>query len=184
MLENLISVLIWALLALIWPTRFLLEVSALLDIVSSSNPMQYQGNLMMQTGGNGKKSKFWVQFWVPKNVFGALPLLVVKHCSKLSNYVISRKSNKPNLRKYQKPNFRPAFGPLGPNLEFPNFVFWVLTLLDFKHCCKLSSYAISRKTYDLNSRKQWRTSFWAWFWSIVPKFKPTIFFQKSSFISH
>ena len=99
MLENLISVLIWALLALIWPTRFLLEVSALLDIVSSSNPMQYQENLMMQTGGNGKKSKFWVQFWVPKNVFGALPLLVVKHCSKLSNYAISRKSNKPNLRK-------------------------------------------------------------------------------------
>ena len=69
MLENLISVLIWALLALIWPTRFLLEVSALLDIVSSCDPMQYQGNLMMQTGGNGKKKQILGPVLGPKNFF-------------------------------------------------------------------------------------------------------------------
>ena len=29
---------------------------------------------------------------------------------------------------------------------------WVLPLLDVIHCCKLSSYAISRKKYDLNTK--------------------------------
>ena len=51
-----------------------------------------------------------------------------------------------------KPNFRHDFGPLGPNLG-PKTFFVGLTLLDLRHCRKLSSYAYSRKAYDPNSRK-------------------------------
>ena len=35
-----------------------------------------------------------------------LPLLHVRHCCKLSMYAISRKTNDPNLRKWQKTKFR------------------------------------------------------------------------------
>ena len=44
------------------------------------------------------------------------PSLVPKfffiHCCKLLLYVISRKTNEPNLRKWRKTNFGPDFGPL------------------------------------------------------------------------
>ena len=57
-----------------------------------------------------KKKKLWV-----------LPLLMVRLCSKPSSYVISRKTNEPSLRKNdKKPNFRPDFGPFGPNLGLKN----------------------------------------------------------------
>ena len=47
----------------------------------------------------------------------------------------------------KKPNFSPYFGRPSPNLGFH------LPLLDVTHCRKLSSHAITRKTYDLNLRK-------------------------------
>ena len=37
-------------------------------------------------------------------------------CSKVSSYVISRKTNDPNLKKWQKLNFGPDFGLFGTNL--------------------------------------------------------------------
>ena len=51
----------------------------------------------------------------------------------------------------KKPNFGPNFGSFGPNLGL--LFSWILLLLDIRHCCKLSLYAISRKTKDPNSRK-------------------------------
>ena len=45
----------------------------------------------------------------------------------------------------------------------PQFFLYVLCLLDVRHCSKLLLYAISRKTYDQNSRKWQKTSFWVWF---------------------
>ena len=47
-----------------------------------------------------------------------LPLIVVSQCSKLSSYVISRKSNEMNLKNDKKPNFEaqldiaPSYHPL------------------------------------------------------------------------
>ena len=38
-------------------------------------------------------------------------LLDLRHCPKLQSYAISRKTNDANLRKRQKPNFGPNFGP-------------------------------------------------------------------------
>ena len=43
---------------------------------------------------------------------------------------------------------------------------------------KLSSYAISRKTYNPNSRDWQKTSLWAWFGFVGHKFGRPIFFSK------
>ena len=75
-----------------------------------------------------------------------LPLLVVRHCSKLSSYAISWKTNKPNFRKWWKTWsqdwFWSKFGP--------KFFFISLLPLDVRHSCKLWLYAISRKTNESN----------------------------------
>ena len=42
----------------------------------------------------------------------------------------------------------------------PNVFSWVLPLLNVRHYYKLSLYIISRKKYDLNSRKWRKTLFW------------------------
>ena len=43
-----------------------------------------------------------VPIWGPKHFLnGFLPLLVVRQCSKLSPYAISRKNNEPNLNRAQ-----------------------------------------------------------------------------------
>ena len=98
-------------------------------------------------------------------------LLDVRHCLKLQSCAISRKTNDVNLRKSQKFNFGPNFGP-------PKFFSLLLPLLDVRHCRKLSSYAISRKIYDPNSRKQRKTLFWAWIQACWPKFgSPNFFFK-------
>ena len=70
---------------------------------------------------------------------GGLPPLDVMLCCKLSLYAILRKTNKPNLRKWQK--------------TFCHFFSWILPLLDVRHCCKLSLHAISSKTNKPNLRK-------------------------------
>ena len=69
-------------------------------------------------------------------------------------------------------------GPILAQIWAPKGFSWVLSLLDVRHCQKLSLYVISRKTYDPNSRKWWKTSFYTWFRPIVPKFRLPIFFSK------
>ena len=51
-------------------------------------------------------------------------------------------------------------GPIFPELGPLKLFLCVLHLLDVKHYCKLSLYAISRKTKDSNSRKWPKTWFW------------------------
>ena len=51
--------------------------------------------------------------------------------------------------------------PILSKFESPDFFLWILPLLDIRHCSKLSLYAISRKTYDPNSCKWGKISFWA-----------------------
>ena len=43
-----------------------------------------------------------IQTWILKFFCQALPLLVIRDCSKLSPYVIQRKTNVPNLKKCKK----------------------------------------------------------------------------------
>ena len=82
----------------------------MLYIVASYHCMQLQGKLMSQTWENGKKPSFRTNFdpfgpnLGPKIFFSwILPLLHVRHyCCKLSSYAISRTTNEPNSRKWQK----------------------------------------------------------------------------------
>ena len=53
----------------------------------------------------------------------------------------------------------------------PEFFSWGLLLLDVRQCRKLSSYAILKKSYDPNSRKWRKATFW-------PQFRPSSFSQK------
>ena len=76
----------------------------------------------------------------------------------------------------QKPDFGHDFDPLLDQRWSPKPFSWVLPLLDLIHCCKLSLYAISRKTNEPNLRKWQKTQFPAQFWPIWPKFGSPIFF--------
>ena len=49
---------------------------------------------------------------------------------------------------------------LGPNLGPPKFSSWVLPLLVFRQCFKLSSYKISWKTNEPNMKKMTRILIW------------------------
>ena len=78
----------------------------------------------------------------------------------------------------EEPKLGPDFDLFGPNLEPQVFFSWVIPRLYVKHCCKLSLYAISRKTQDPNSIKWRKNLFWAWFRTVGPKFRPPFFFSK------
>ena len=81
-----------------WRFQFYL----MLDIVPICNLVQYQWKLMTQPWENGKNPNFKPNLG-PQNFFSrVLPLLIVRQCSKLSSYAISRKINEPNLKKWQK----------------------------------------------------------------------------------
>ena len=43
-----------------------------------------------------------VQIWAPKFFLWILSVLDIRHCYTLSLYAISRKTNEPNLRKWQQ----------------------------------------------------------------------------------
>ena len=83
----------------------------MLGIVPSCNPVQQQGKLMMQTCENGENPNFGHQIFFSR----ILPPLI-RHSSKLLYYVISRKTNESNLRKWWQTYFAPNFGPLSQKL--------------------------------------------------------------------
>ena len=63
--------------------------------------------------------------WAPNFFLWVLSLLDVRHCRKLSSFVISRITYDPNSRKYQKLHFGPELGPLGSFSEL-----WLLHSLN------------------------------------------------------
>ena len=94
------------------------------------------------------------------------------------------------IKNDKKPYFGPDFNLFGPNVG-PKKFSWVLPLLDFMHCCKVSLCATSWKSNEPSFRKRKKTSFWARLWTIRSKFGALFFvlfcfcfFQKSGFLSH
>ena len=59
----------------------------------------------------------------------------------------------------KKPGFRPDFGPLDSHLGSKIFFVDFTSILDVRHCCKLSLYATSRKTNEQNLRKWQKPNF-------------------------
>ena len=59
----------------------------------------------------------------------------------------------------KKPSFRPNFGPLDSHLGSKFFFVDLISILDVRHCCKLSLYTISRKTNEQNLRKWQKPNF-------------------------
>ena len=47
---------------------------------------------------------------------------------------------------------------------------WISPLLIVRQSCKLSFYALSRKTNEPNLKKWQKTLFWTWFCPVLPKF--------------
>ena len=158
----------------IWATNFFwrFQLCQMLDIVLCQNLEQYQEKLIMQPRENGNPNfgpNLGLQFFCPQ----ALPS-ISRNCSKLSPYAISRKTNK--LEKMGKKIVSGLIlVPLG-QIWAPKFLLWILTVLDVRHCCKLSFYAISRKTNEPNLRKQQKTQFCRDFVLYQPKFGPQKYF--------
>ena len=57
----------------------------------------------------------------------------------------------------KKTNFGPDFGLVLPKCGPQKLIWWVLPVLDVRHCCKLSLYTISRKPNETNVRKWQKT---------------------------
>ena len=106
-------------------------------LVPSHHPMQVPEKLTNQRWENGKKPNFGLlgpnfgpQFFLCAWI---LPPVDVRHCYKLSLYAISRKTNEPNMRKWQK---KLISGPILVRLaqiRVPQFFWWVLPQLDVRH---------------------------------------------------
>ena len=82
------------------------------------------------------------QIWAPFFcffVFWVLVLIVVGHCSKLSFYAIYMKTNKliNQIEKIAKNLILGLICPVLAQFWSPNFLKWVLPLLDVTHSCKL-----------------------------------------------
>ena len=144
---------------------------------------------MNQTWENDKKQilgLIWVQICSPNFFLYVLLLLDVIHCCKVSLHAISRESNEPNLRQWQKSWFRARFCPFCPNLGLKFFFSCILSGPDVRYCCKLLLHVISSKTNGRNSEKRQKKP------SFAPDFGPFglnvdhyFFFKKGScFVSH
>ena len=86
---------------------------------------------------------FWpifAQTWSQKCFSWVLPLLDVIHCCKLSLYATSRKTNTPNLRKWEKTLFQARFYPIWPKFWLKN-----LALSVTRYHGQLSTGKISKK---------------------------------------
>ena len=111
---------------------FLWFLPLLVSQCSKLSYIQVKRELMIQTCENGKKPNFMPNFGPSGPNLGSqkkfswvLPLLIVRHCSKLSYYAISWKANKPNFWKWWKTLFWAQFWPVwpkfGPSIFFANF---------------------------------------------------------------
>ena len=71
----------------------------------------------------------------------------------------------------KKTNYGSNFSP---NMGSKNF-FWVLPLEDFIYCCKLSLYAISRKTWENSVETNFRLNCDSFGTNLAPKFFSPVF---------
>ena len=128
MMKNLI---LGPILAQIWAPNFFwgFYFYYMLDIVASYHCMQFQGKLINQTWENGKnKTNFGPDFGLfgpnlgPKIFFKGFTILDVRYYCKLSLNAISRKTDDPNSRKWEKLLLGLIQAPW-TQIQMANFVF-------------------------------------------------------------
>ena len=71
------------------------------------------------------------------------------------------------MAKFQFPD---QLWPLSPEFGTKKFFSQILPLLYVRHCCKLSLFAISKKSNEPNLRKLEKTQLWDQLWPLWPKF--------------
>ena len=103
------------------------------------------------------------------------PLFGPQFCCYCLKY--KKKTNKPNLRKCPKKLISAPILVHVTQIWTPKLFSWVFLPLDVRHCLGLSSYAISKKTYDPNSRKWQRNTFWPNLCPLVPNSVDSSFFS-------
>ena len=117
----------------------------MLDIITSCNPVQYQGNLLMQIWENEKKTWFWTleKNFGPEKIFlQILPVLDVRYCRKLIIVCNFKERVWSKLNKMAKNRI------LDLQIRAANFFFKNLASLVTKYHGQLSSCTISDKTND------------------------------------
>ena len=105
--------------------------------------------------------------WGPRNFFHRFTSTDSQTMFQAITLCNFKETNGLNLRKWQKTQFRARFWPVWSKFGPQNCFAWILPLFDVTHCCKLSSYAISRKSNEPNLRKWQETQFWAQFWPVL-----------------
>ena len=79
----------------------------------------------------------------------------------------------------KKLNFRPDFGPFGPNLGAPKFCSCVLALLGLRHVANYHRVQFQGKLMIQTQKNGKKNSFWTWFSPVRPKFGQPKFFLKN-----
>ena len=116
--------------------------------------MKFPEKLTNKTWKNDKKLNFGPDFGLFRLKFGPIlsPLDVI-HCCKLSLFAILRKTNEPNVRKWQKIYFRVYFLTHLAQIRTLQKNFSKILLSVIRHHGQLLSYTISEKTNDPILRK-------------------------------
>ena len=95
------------------------------------------------------------------------------HCMQFQGKLIS-----PTGEKDKKLNFGPDLGPFWPKYRLQKLFSWVLPLLDVIHCCKLSLYAMKRKTNKQTWKNGKKSSFGPDFGLFGPNSTYQFFFSR------
>ena len=77
-----------------------------------------------------------------------LDIVASYHCMQIHGILMNQ-----TWENGKKTSFGSDFGPFGPKLGPKSYFSWILPLLHVRHSCKLSLYAISRKTNESKLRK-------------------------------
>ena len=148
----------------------------MLYIFASYHCIHFQGKPVKQIWENGQKPSFRTNFdpnfpCPPQNFFFFWSFASAKCYALLQAVIVCnfKENCKTKIEKMakKKTSFGTDFGSFGSNLGPQIFFSWILPALDITHYCKLSLYAISRKTNEANLRKWPKLLFQVRFW---PKF--------------
>ena len=138
---------------------------------------------MNQTKKNGQKTNFGSNFSLFWSKFGLKNFcfegITSTWCYTSLQAITVCNFKESQWSKLEKMIKNLVSGPILAQICLPSqkTFFRVLLLQNITHCCKLSLYAISRKTTEPNLRK-WhkKTSFWTAFEPFGPNLGPSIFF--------